>query len=37
MGLRSYRVATELFGPNREEAAGDWRKLCNKGLRDLYL
>jgi hypothetical protein len=32
-----YRVVTKLFGPNREEATGDWRKLRNEGLRDLYL
>jgi len=37
VGLRCYRVVAKLFGPNREEAAGDGRKLCNKGLRDLYL
>ena len=30
-------MVTKLFGHNKEEAAGEWRKLCNKRLRDLYL
>jgi len=25
-----------IFGHKREEAAGDWRRLHNEGLRDFY-
>jgi hypothetical protein len=25
-----------IFGPKRDEVTGDWRKLHNKELRDLY-
>jgi hypothetical protein len=30
------RVLKEIFGPNRDEAMGGWRKLRNKELHDLY-
>ena len=29
------RVLT-LFGPKRDEVTGEWRKLCNEEVRDLY-
>jgi hypothetical protein len=25
-----------IFGPKRDEVTGEWRKLHNEGLRDLY-
>jgi hypothetical protein len=30
------RVLRRLFGPKRDEVMGEWRKLHNKELRDLY-
>jgi hypothetical protein len=30
------RVLRRIFGPKRDEVAGDWRKLHNEELRDLY-
>jgi hypothetical protein len=30
------RVRMRLFGPNRDEMTGEWRKLHNEELRDLY-
>jgi hypothetical protein len=30
------RVLRRIFGPERDEMAGEWRKLLNKELRDLY-
>ena len=30
------RVLRRIFGPNRDEVAGEWRKLHNEELRDLY-
>jgi hypothetical protein len=30
------RVLRRIFGPKREEVAGDWRKLCNEELYSLY-
>jgi hypothetical protein len=30
------RVPRKVFGSKREEATGDWRRLHNEGLRDLY-
>jgi hypothetical protein len=30
------RVLRRIFGPNRDEVTGGWRKLHNEGLRDLY-
>jgi hypothetical protein len=30
------RVLRWLFGPKRDEVTGEWRKLHNEELRDLY-
>jgi hypothetical protein len=30
------RVLRRLFGPKRNEAAGEWRKLLKEELRNLY-
>jgi hypothetical protein len=30
------RVLRKVFGPKRDEATGEWRKLHNKELNDLY-
>jgi hypothetical protein len=30
------RVLRRIFGPKREEVTGDWRKLHNEELSDLY-
>jgi hypothetical protein len=30
------RVLRKLFGPKRDEVTGEWRKLHNKKLNDLY-
>jgi hypothetical protein len=30
------RVLRRVFGPKRNEVTGEWRKLNNKELRDLY-
>jgi hypothetical protein len=30
------RVPRRIFGPKRDEATGEWNKLHNKELRDLY-
>jgi hypothetical protein len=30
------RVLRRLFGPNRNEVTGEWRKVHNVELRDLY-
>jgi hypothetical protein len=30
------RVLRKIFGPKREEAAGDWRRLHNEDLHNLY-
>jgi hypothetical protein len=37
-GLRvlENRVLRRTFGPERDEVTGEWRKLHNKELRDLY-
>jgi hypothetical protein len=29
-------VLRRIYGPKREEVTGDWRKLLNKELHDLY-
>jgi len=36
--LRTFesRVLRRIFGPKRDEARGEWRKLHNKELNDLY-
>jgi hypothetical protein len=40
LGLRlrvfENRVLRRIFGPKRDEVTGEWRKLHNKELRDLY-
>ena len=30
------RVLTRIFGPKRDEVTGEWRKLHNEELSDLY-
>jgi hypothetical protein len=37
-GLRVFenRVLRRIFGPKRDEVTGEWRKLHNEDLRDLY-
>jgi hypothetical protein len=30
------RVLRRVFGPKRDEATGEWRKLLNEELNDLY-
>jgi hypothetical protein len=30
------RVLRSIFGPKRDEETGEWRKLHNEELRDLY-
>ena len=30
------RVLRRVFGPKRDEVTGEWRKLNNEELRDLY-
>jgi len=30
------RVLRRIFGPKRDEVTGEWRKLCNEELNDLY-
>jgi len=37
-GLRVFenRVLRKIFGPNRDEVTGEWRKLHNEELIDLY-
>jgi hypothetical protein len=30
------RVLRRIFGPNRDEVTGDWRKLRNEELHNLY-
>jgi hypothetical protein len=30
------KVMRRIFGPKREEVAGDWRRLHNEGLHNLY-
>jgi hypothetical protein len=30
------RVLRMIFGPKRDEVTGEWRKLHNEELRDLY-
>jgi hypothetical protein len=37
-GLRVFenRVLRRIFGPKREEVVGEWRKLHNEELNDLY-
>jgi hypothetical protein len=34
--LLENRVLSGIFGPNRVEVTGDWRKIHNEELNDLY-
>jgi hypothetical protein len=36
--LRAFenKVLRRIFGPKRDEVTGEWRKLHNEELRDLY-
>jgi hypothetical protein len=34
--MEEMRVLTRIFGPMRDEVTGEWRKLLNEELRDLY-
>jgi hypothetical protein len=31
------RVLRRIFGPKRDEVTGEWRRLHNEELKDLYL
>jgi len=31
-----YRVLRRIFGPRRDEVTGEWRRLHNEELNDLY-
>jgi hypothetical protein len=31
-----YRVLRRIFGPKRDEVTGEWRRLHNEDLKDLY-
>jgi hypothetical protein len=36
LGVFENRVLRTIFGPKRDEVTGDWRKLHNEELHDLY-
>jgi hypothetical protein len=36
LGVFEKRVLRGIFGPKREEVTGEWTKLHNEELRDLY-
>jgi hypothetical protein len=38
MGLRAFenRVQRRIFGPKRDEVTGEWRRLHNKEVYDIY-
>jgi len=36
LGVFENRVLRRIFGPKRVEVTGEWRKLHNKELNDLY-
>jgi hypothetical protein len=36
LGVFENRVLRRIFGPKRNEVAGEWRKLHNEELHDLY-
>ena len=36
LGLFGNRVLRIIFGPKRDEVTGEWRKLHNEELRDVY-
>jgi hypothetical protein len=35
-GVFENRVLRRIFGPKRDEVTGEWRKLLNEELHDLY-
>jgi hypothetical protein len=36
LGVFENRVLRRIFGPKRDDVAGEWRKLHNEKLHDLY-
>jgi len=36
LGVFENRVLRRIFGPKRDEVTGEWRKLLNEELNDLY-
>jgi hypothetical protein len=34
--MESKQVLRRIFGPDRDEVTGEWRKLHNEELHDLY-
>jgi hypothetical protein len=36
LGVFENRVPRRIFGPKRDEVTGEWRKLHNEELHDLY-
>ena len=36
LGVFENRVLRRIFGPKKEEVKGEWRKLHNEELNDLY-
>jgi hypothetical protein len=36
LGLSEYKLLRRIFGPKRDEPTGEWRKLHNEQLNDLY-
>jgi hypothetical protein len=36
LGMFENRVLRSIFGPKRDEVTGDWRKLHNEELHNLY-
>ena len=36
LGMFGNRTLRRIFGPKRDEVAGEWRKLHNEELNDLY-
>jgi hypothetical protein len=36
LGMYENRVLRRIFGPKRDEVIGEWRKLHNEELHDLY-
>jgi hypothetical protein len=36
MGVFENRLLRRIFGPKRDEVTGEWRKLRNEELHDLY-
>jgi hypothetical protein len=36
LGVIEKRVLRRIFGPKRDEVTGEWRKLHNEELHDLY-